>query len=146
MAVVKANGFGHGAVPVARTVLASGASWLGVTSVAEALELREAGITAPVLAWMHLPHDDLRPVIDHGIDLAVSSQEHLEAIGAAGRRHGFAVAIHLKVDTGLHRGGCRPDRLAEPGTAGPGPRGRGRRRGFAASGPTWRARTSPPAT
>src|SRR3954468_5486272 len=73
MAVVKANAFGHGAVPVARMALDSGASWLGVTSVLEALELREAGITAPVLAWMHLPDDDLRPVICHGIDLAVSS-------------------------------------------------------------------------
>ncbi len=108
MAVVKANAFGHGAVPVARTALASGATWLGVTSVAEALELREAGITAPVLAWMHLPDQGLRPVIGHDIDLAVASLEHLEAIGSAGTRYGIAIAIHLKVDTGLHRGGADP--------------------------------------
>src|SRR6476620_6505490 len=74
MAVVKANAFGHGAVPVDRTALATGASWLGVTSVPEAMELRTAGISAPVLAWMHLPYDDLRPVVCEGIDLAVSSR------------------------------------------------------------------------
>jgi alanine racemase len=108
MAVVKANAFGHGAVPVARTALASGASWLGVTSVAEALELRNAGISAPVLAWMHLPDDDLWPVIDQDVDLAVSSLEHLEAIASTARRHGAPVAIHLKVDSGLHRGGADP--------------------------------------
>lgn len=109
MAVVKANAFGHGAVPVARTALASGATWLGVTSVTEALELRAAGIDAPVLAWMHLPDVDMRPVVANDIDLSVSSPEHLEAVGAAGRRHGCAISVHLKVDTGLHRGGVDPD-------------------------------------
>src|SRR4051812_5928853 len=69
MAVVKANGFGHGAVPVSRTALDAGASWLGVTSIAEGLELRAADISAPLLAWMHLPADDLAPVVRHAIDL-----------------------------------------------------------------------------
>lgn len=109
MAVVKANGFGHGAVPVARTALASGASWLGVTSVVEALELREAGIRAPVLAWLHLPGDDLSPVVRARIDLSVSSREHLEAAGDTGRAHETPVMVHLKVDSGLHRNGADPE-------------------------------------
>lgn len=106
MAVVKANAFGHGVVPVARTALASGATWLGVTSVGEALELRAAGIDAPLLAWMHLPDDDMRPVVGNDIDLSVSSLQHLEAVAAAGRRHGSPISVHLKVDTGLHRAGA----------------------------------------
>jgi alanine racemase len=55
MAVVKADGFGHGAVPVASAALAAGATWLGVTTAAEALRLRAGGITAPILSWLHSP-------------------------------------------------------------------------------------------
>src|SRR6478752_8437265 len=106
MAVVKANAFGHGAVPVARTALATGASWLGVTSIAEALELRAADISAPVLAWMHLPQDDLTPAVRHDIDLSVSTLQHLEAVACAARQLGAPIRLHLKVDTGLHRAGA----------------------------------------
>ena len=126
MAVVKANAFGHGAVPVARTALAGGATWLGVTSVAEALELREAGITAPVLAWMHLPDDDLRPVIGHDIDLAVATLEHLEAIASA-----RSPARHRgrRPPQGRHRPAprrFRSRRVARAGPPGSGARGPGR--------------------
>ena len=116
MAVVKANGFGHGAVQVARTALASGAGWLGVTSLAEAEQLRRARIEEPVLAWMHLPTDDVRAAIRHRIDLSVSSLEHLEALAAGGRQHRGSVQVHLKVDTGLHRNGADPAGWQRAGT------------------------------
>jgi alanine racemase len=106
MAVVKADGFGHGMIQVADTTLAHGATWLGVTSLAEAAQLREAGVTAPVLSWMHLPDEDFRPAIDSDVDLSVSSPEHLAGIAAAAVRAGRAAAVHLKIDTGLSRNGA----------------------------------------
>ncbi|MFK0222923.1 alanine racemase [Streptomyces vinaceus] len=110
MAVVKADGFGHGAVPVARAALAHGAGWLGVTSSAEALVLREAGITAPVLAWMHVPDEDFTPALRERVDLSVSSVTHLRAIAACADTVGAGAVVHLKVDTGLHRNGaCAAD-------------------------------------
>ena len=63
MAVVKADGYGHGAVPVAEAALAAGASWLGVCTIEEALDLRAAGLSAPILSWLHLPDDDFAPAI-----------------------------------------------------------------------------------
>ncbi|MFJ1705879.1 alanine racemase [Kitasatospora sp. NPDC088346] len=108
MAVVKADGFGHGAVQVARTALAHGASWLGVTSTAEALALRAEGITAPVLSWMHLPDEDFTPALLAGVDLAVSSPVHLAGIAACAARGGVAARVHLKADTGLRRNGAAP--------------------------------------
>ncbi|MEV6681697.1 alanine racemase [Streptomyces erythrochromogenes] len=108
MAVVKADGFGHGAVQVARTALAHGADWLGVSSPAEALALREAGITAPVLAWMHVPDEDLTAVLRQEIDLSVASLAHLRAVAACADTAGSAAGVHLKVDTGLHRNGACP--------------------------------------
>ncbi|WP_354637942.1 alanine racemase [Kitasatospora camelliae] len=108
MAVVKADGFGHGAVPVARTALAHGASWLGVTSTAEALALRAAGITAPVLSWLHLPDEDFVPALRAGVDLAVPSPSHLAGIAAAADRARVTARVHLKVDTGLRRNGVAP--------------------------------------
>lgn len=108
MAVVKADGFGHGAVPVARTALANGASWLGVTSTREALELRAAGLTAPVLSWMQLPDEDFTPALRAGIDLSVSSYLHLAGVAAWAARTGLTARVHLKVDTGLRRNGAAP--------------------------------------
>ncbi|MBB4926410.1 alanine racemase [Kitasatospora kifunensis] len=108
LAVVKADGFGHGAVPVARTALANGASWLGVTSTREALALRAAGIIAPVLSWMQLPDEDFTPALRAGIDLSVSSYLHLAGISACAERAGRTARVHLKVDTGLRRNGAAP--------------------------------------
>jgi alanine racemase len=98
MAVVKADGFGHGVLPVARTVLASGATWLGVTSITEARQVRDAGIDAPVLAWLYGTDDDFAWAAGHEVDLSVSTPEHLEAMPPG-------VTVHLKVDTGLTRNG-----------------------------------------
>ncbi|MEU8659093.1 alanine racemase [Actinoplanes philippinensis] len=106
MAVVKADGFGHGAVPVARTALASGASWLGVTSLREAMELRSAGITAPILMWLYAPFEELDEALLGGIDVSASSTTALETLAGAAQRTGRTAAVHLKADTGLSRGGA----------------------------------------
>jgi len=108
LAVVKADGFGHGAVQVATAALASGATWLGVTTGAEALHLRTAGITAPILSWLHGPDEDVGPALLAGVDLSVPSAAHLRAIAACAARLGITAEVHLKADTGLHRNGARP--------------------------------------
>ena len=105
MAVVKADGYGHGAAQVARTALEHGATWLGVSFPAEALALRAAGIQAPILAFMHLPDEDVSQALLADIDLTVSSQAHLDGIAAYAERLGRTAHIQLKVDTGLHRNG-----------------------------------------
>ena len=105
MAVVKGDGFGHGGVEVARTTLANGATWLGVAHISEALALRAAGLTAPILAWMHPSDDDVTDALREDIDLSASSLAHLTGIAACAERMGILAAVHLKVDTGLHRNG-----------------------------------------
>lgn len=116
MAVVKADGFGHGAVPVARAALAGGASWLGVTSLQEALELRTAGLTAPILMWLYAPFETLDEALLADIDVSVSSIAGLMALARAAERTGRIAVVHLKADTGLSRGGATetewPDVLA----------------------------------
>ena len=74
MAVVKADGYGHGAVPVAHAALDAGATWLGVCTLDEAMALRGAGITAPLLSWLHLPDEDFAPAVAAGIDLSAASR------------------------------------------------------------------------
>jgi alanine racemase len=106
MAVVKADGFGHGAVPVARAAVAAGAAWLGTTSAGEALALRAAGLTTPVLSWLHPPDEDFGRLIAAGVDVGVSSLTHLHAVAAAARRRGAAAHVQLKADTGLSRNGA----------------------------------------
>jgi alanine racemase len=106
MTVVKADGYGHGAVPVARAALEAGASWLGVASLAEALALRAAGITAPVLSWLDLPGTDFSAGVGQGVDLAVSSAGELGRVAEAASRAGKHARVHLKIDTGLSRNGC----------------------------------------
>ncbi|HET9171358.1 MAG TPA: alanine racemase [Actinospica sp.] len=108
MAVVKADGYGHGAVQIARTALAHGATWLAVSFVGEALPLRAAGIRAPILVFLHLPDEDLTDALRADLDLTVSSQAQLEAIAACAKRLGRTAEIQLKVDTGLHRNGASP--------------------------------------
>ena len=109
MAVVKADAFGHGALPVATAALASGATWLGVTTSAEALQLRDGGVTAPILSWLHSPDEDYGPALLAGVDLSVSSSDHLRAVAAGAARLGSTANVHLKADTGLHRNGARPE-------------------------------------
>ncbi|GAB3455429.1 alanine racemase [Kineococcus endophyticus] len=108
MAVVKADAYGHGLVPVARAALAGGASWLGVAHVHEALALRDAGIDADVLAWILTPGTDLLPAVEAGVDLSVAATWSLEAVVAAARAGGRRARVHLEVDTGMSRGGSSP--------------------------------------
>jgi alanine racemase len=111
-AVVKANAYGHGAVPAALAALDGGADRLGVADLAEALELREAGITAPVLAWLHDADADFDPALRADIDLGISSVAQLHAAAAAAERAGPPAVVHLKLDTGLSRNGIAPDAWA----------------------------------
>jgi alanine racemase len=106
MAVVKADGYGHGAVEVAAAALRAGASWLGVCTLDEAAALRAAGITAPLLSWLHLPDEDFAPAVAADVDLSVSSPEHLAAVLAGARAAGRPARLHLKADTGLSRNGA----------------------------------------
>jgi alanine racemase len=111
MAVVKADGFGHGAVELARTALTHGASALGVTSIDEALELREAGLRAPVLSWLNALDADYAAAWAADVDLAVPSREHLDAILRATQQSATArgpVRVHLHLDTGMARDGAEP--------------------------------------
>ena len=107
MLAVKADGYGHGMVPIARAALASGADSLAVLDVTAALALREAGIDAQLFAWLHGADTDFRAAIDARVDLGVSSLLELERIVAAGSSQ--IAAVHLKIDTGLHRNGASPE-------------------------------------
>jgi alanine racemase len=104
MAVVKAGGYGHGAVPAARAALEGGATWLGVADVTEGIALREAGIDAPVLAWLHGHDPSFASAVERDITIGVSSRLHLQRAVDAGTPTAPA-RVHLKVDTGLGRNG-----------------------------------------
>ena len=104
MAVVKADGFGHGALDLARTALAHGATSLGVTSLAEAWPLRDAGIDAPVLSWLNPVDADFAEAVHRQVEVAVPGLEHLAAVAAAPGR----ARVHLHVDAGMARDGASP--------------------------------------
>ena len=108
MAVVKADGYGHGATQVARAALAAGAAELGVATVDEALALRADGITAPVLAWLHPPGTDFGPALLADVQIAVSSVRQLDELLDAAHRTGRTATATVKVDTGLNRNGVAP--------------------------------------
>jgi alanine racemase len=106
MAVVKADGYGHGLVPAARAVLAGGADCLGVTVLEEALALRAAGVTAPILSWLHNPGTDFAPALERDITLSVNAAWSLAEVVAAAQATGRTAQLHLFVDTGLSREGA----------------------------------------
>lgn len=105
LAVVKADAYGHGLIPVARTAIESGATWLGVALLEEAISLRDAGIEAPLLAWLTPPHEDFERALQLNIDLSVSSIELFEEILGCAGRLGIKPRLHFEVDTGMRRGG-----------------------------------------
>jgi len=109
LAVVKADGYGHGAAPVARAALAGGADWLGVADVDEALALRAAGIDAPILAWLHGAGADFGAAATARIDVGVSSRAQLERVAATAP----GAAVQLKLETGLSRNGIAPEEWAD---------------------------------
>ncbi len=104
MAVVKADGYGHGALQVANAALQAGATWIGCAHVTEALALRKAGIDSAMLAWLHTEDTPFDEAILAGIDLGVSGWD-LDAIAQAAQRVETPARIHIKVDTGLGRNG-----------------------------------------
>ncbi|MCL2516864.1 MAG: alanine racemase, partial [Microbacteriaceae bacterium] len=106
MAVVKADGYGAGAARVARAALASGATRLGVTSIAEALALRDAGVSAPILSWLNTVDADFGAAVMLDVELAVPGVAHLDAIGRAAQALGRRARVHLQVDCGMAREGC----------------------------------------
>ncbi len=108
-AVVKADGYGHGAVPVAQAALEAGATWLAVAQVPEAAPLRAAGITAPILLLSQPRADQIDEALAHRLRVSVYSEDLIRQLGAAARDANRPVAVHLKVDTGMHRVGARPD-------------------------------------
>lgn len=109
MAVVKADGYGHGLLPCALAALTGGASWLGVAQLSEAVELRDSGIRTRLLSWLHVPGSDFAAAITADIDLSVSALWSLAEVAGAARAVGRPARIHLKVDTGLGRNGAFGD-------------------------------------
>ena len=105
LAVVKADAYGHGLIPVAKCAVDAGATWLGVALLEEAISLREAGIKVPIISWLTPPSSDFKQAIELDIDLAIPSLKHLEVIVAAGKALGKKPRVHIEVDTGMTRGG-----------------------------------------
>jgi alanine racemase len=110
MAVVKADGYGHGLLPSARAALTGGATWLGVAFLEEALALRAAGITAPILSWLAAPGEPMSDALSADVDVSVSEVWSLEEVRRAAVATNTVARVHLKADTGLHRGGASPVR------------------------------------
>ncbi|QKJ20224.1 alanine racemase [Microbacterium hominis] len=108
IAVVKADGYGHGAERAARAALAGGASRLGVADIGEALALRRAGIRAPIVAWLHAPGSSFDEAVAQRIELGISSFEQLQRAAAASSGDRPA-HVHLKLETGLGRNGVAPE-------------------------------------
>ena len=123
IAVVKANGYGHGAVPVARALESAGAGMLACADIEEAVTLRDGGIRTPILVFGALGISDLDGVFTRGLTPTVSSPFAARALSDAAARRGVTVSCHLKIDTGMNRLGFRfdnlghtmPDVLGRPG-------------------------------
>jgi alanine racemase len=113
LAVVKANAYGHGDVPVAVAALRAGASWLGVILVDEAIRLREAGIEAPILLLHEPPPDRAEDVVRHRLTPSVFTGQGLAGLGEAAERANAGISVHLKVDTGLNRLGVPHEQVEE---------------------------------
>lgn len=120
MAVVKGNAYGHGLVDVARTALSAGADWLGTAQLHEAIALRRAGITAPVLSWLYLASassETIREALAYDVDVSLGSVAQLDVVAGIARQLGRPAVVHLELDTGLSRGGARAEDWAELVTA-----------------------------
>jgi len=113
MAVVKADGYGHGAVAVGQAALAAGVAELGVATIGEALALRSAGITAPVLAWLHPPGTGFDEALNADVGIGIYSLGQIADLLAAVNRTGRTAEVTIKVDTGLNRNGVGPQEYPE---------------------------------
>ena len=113
MAVVKANGYGHGAVTVAKTVVANGAQWLAVANFAEAMQLRTHDVTEPILVLTHLPVIAVPLAIEHQIAAVVFDSQQIDAYAHQASHYGGVLSVHLKIDTGMGRLGTLPSDALE---------------------------------
>lgn len=113
IAVIKANAYGHGSEIAARAAIEGGAALLGVTDLEEALGLRDLGIDAPILCWLHGVRADFDAAVVGGIEIGVSHLSQLEALAAAASRAGRAATVQFKIDTGLTRNGAGPGEWEE---------------------------------
>ncbi len=109
MAVVKANAYGHGLIGVAKIAIKSGASWLGVDSIDEAIEIRKAGINAPILIMGYTLLSRLKDVVKYDLRQVVYNQETIKKLGKISSRH--KIKVHLKVETGTSRQGLEKEEL-----------------------------------
>lgn len=109
MAVVKADAYGHGAVPVARALADEGAAWLGVARFAEAVALREAGLSLPILVFGHTPTRHAADMARLGVTQTVGAEDYGLALAAEARAAGVCVSVHVKIDTGMGRMGFMPE-------------------------------------
>ncbi|MFN2544213.1 MAG: alanine racemase [Actinomycetota bacterium] len=108
MAVVKADGYGHGAVNVARAALAAGATWLGVALVEEGVALRDGGLDAPILVLSEFPPGSEKDALAAGLTPTVYTDRAVQAVAEAARSLDTTAGVHVKVDTGMHRVGLHP--------------------------------------
>ncbi|MHC5049457.1 MAG: alanine racemase [Planctomycetota bacterium] len=113
MAIIKANAYGHGAVPIAWHLAGQGVNALGVGDSQEAIELRRAGISIPIVILGAVVHGELGDVVADDIAVTVHSSERVRLLAREARRARRRVAVHLKVDTGMARLGCTPGRAVE---------------------------------
>jgi alanine racemase len=113
MAVVKANGYGHGAVPVAKAVLGNGASSLAVHRTLEGVQLRQAGITAPVLIMGYTLPAEAETIVRWDLTPTVNTPEQAQVLSSTASHQGRALPIHVKVDTGLGRFGLLPEEVVD---------------------------------
>lgn len=113
MAVVKANGYGHGMLPIAAAAQRGGADALGVATIDEAVALRDGGATGRIVCWLHAPRADYAAAIARDIEVASSAIWALEEIEVAVRASGTPAKVHLKIDTGLARSGATADEWTE---------------------------------
>lgn len=112
IAVVKANAYGHGAVPAARAFGAAGAAMLACADIEEGISLREGGVRAPILVFGALAVSDVSGVFTHGLTPTVSTPSAAAALERAAADRGVRLHCHLKIDTGMHRLGFRDDNVA----------------------------------
>src|SRR3954466_1989785 len=107
MTVVKADGYGHGMIPVARAAREAGAGWIGAAVLEEALALRDAGDTGPIFCWLTTPGEPLADAVAAGIDLSAGAPWEIDELAAAADDR--PARVHLKIDTGMSRGGAVPE-------------------------------------
>ncbi len=113
LAVVKANGYGHGAVPVAKTALEAGAKRLGVACLDEAVQLRRAGLSAPIVILGHTPVWEARRLVEYKVTPTIDTKQLALAVASFSAEQGVVTPVHLKVETGMNRFGLMPDEVSD---------------------------------